>query len=74
MQTQVELLATEALKLTPAEREAFVQLLVASLDAEAGIEDALAAEVERRIADVERGKTQVIPMTDALMLVRAGLK
>lgn len=60
-QTQFELLALEALKLAPDEREAFVQLLAASLDQEAGSEDALAAEVERRIANV-------------LALVRAGLK
>ncbi|WP_162249872.1 addiction module protein [Massilia sp. Root351] len=74
MQTKLELLAAEALKLSQGEREAFVQLLVASLDTEAGNEDALAAEVERRIDEVESGKTKVIPMADALALVRAGLK
>ncbi len=74
MQSQFELLTTEALKLTSDEREAFVQLLLASLATEADIDEALAAEVERRNADVESGKTQVVPIGEALALVRAGLK
>jgi len=74
MQTQFELLATEALKLLPQEREAFVQLLIDSLEADVSIDDALASEVERRIADVESGATHVIPMAEALALVRTSLK
>jgi putative addiction module component (TIGR02574 family) len=74
MQSRFELLAAAALKLTSDEREAFVQLLAASLDQDGAAEDALAAEIEHRIADVESGATQVIPMDEALALVRAGLK
>ena len=74
MQTQFEILAAEALRLTSDEREAFLQLLTASLDDDAVDEDALATEIERRIADVERGTTHVINVDDALALVRAGLK
>ncbi|NVD99083.1 MULTISPECIES: addiction module protein [unclassified Massilia] len=74
MQTHFELLAAEALKLLPQEREAFVQLLTASLEADISNDDALASEVERRIADVESGATHVIPMAEALALVRASLK
>lgn len=74
MQTPFDLLATEALKLTSGEREAFVQLLVARLSAEDDVENALAAEVERRVADLESGVTRVVPMNEALALVRAGLK
>ena len=74
MQKQFDLLATEMLKLTVDEREALAQLLLASLDAEADNDDALAAEVERRIADVESGATKAIPMHEALSLVRACLK
>lgn len=74
MQTQFELLAGEALKLTSDEREAFLQLLTASLDEDAVAEDALATEIERRIADVESGATRVIAVDEALALVRAGLK
>lgn len=74
MQTQFELLAREALKLTLDEREAFLQLLTASLNEDAVAEDVLATEIERRIADVESGATRVIAVDEALALVRAGLK
>ncbi|TFW35819.1 addiction module protein [Massilia horti] len=74
MHTQFERLAMEVLQLTPDEREAFVQLLVASLEEDVTSDDALAAEVERRNADVECAVTQVIPMHEALASVRAGLK
>lgn len=45
MQTQFELLAAEVLRLTPDEREAFLQSLTASLDENAVTEDLLATEL-----------------------------
>jgi putative addiction module component (TIGR02574 family) len=74
MGNQLEALEAEALKLTSGERAAFAQLLLASLDEDAEIEEAWAAEVERRIADVENGAVQVIPISEALAQVRAALK
>ena len=74
METQLEILESEALKLTPGERAALAQRLLASLDEDAEIEDAWAAEIERRIAEVESGAVQVIPITEALARVRAALK
>jgi putative addiction module component (TIGR02574 family) len=74
METQLEILETEALKLTPGERAALAQRLLASLDEDAEIEDAWAAEIERRIAEVESGTVQVIPIAEALARVRAALK
>ena len=74
METQLEVLESEALKLTPGERAALAQRLLASLDEDAEIEEAWAAEVGRRIADVERGAVQVIPIAEALARVRAALK
>ena len=74
MGIQLEVLEAEALKLTLAERAAFAQLLLASLDEDAEIEEAWAAEVERRIADVESGRVQVLPVSAALAQVRAALK
>ena len=53
METQLEILESEALKLTPSERPALAQRLLASLDVDSEIEEAWAAEIERRIADVE---------------------
>jgi putative addiction module component (TIGR02574 family) len=70
-QTQLEILEAEALKLTPGERAALAQRLLASLDEDADIEEAWVAEVERRIADVESGSVQVIPIAEALTRVRA---
>jgi putative addiction module component (TIGR02574 family) len=74
METQLEILESEALKLTPGERAALAQRLLASLDEDAEIEEAWAAEIERRIADVESGAVQVIPIAEALAQVRAALK
>jgi putative addiction module component (TIGR02574 family) len=74
METQLEILEAEAIKITPGERAALAQRLPASLDENAKIEAAWAAEIERRIADVERGAVQVIPIAEALAKVRAALK
>lgn len=74
METQLEILESEALKLTLGERAALAQRLLASLDEDSEIEDAWAAEIERRIADVESGAVQVIPIAKALARVRAALK
>lgn len=74
MEIQLETLETEALKLPSGERAAFAQLLLASLDEDAELEEAWATEVERRIADIESGAVQVIPISEALAQVRAALK
>jgi putative addiction module component (TIGR02574 family) len=74
METQLERLETEALKLTPGERAALAQRLLESLDVDAEIEEAWAAEIERRIADVESGAVQVIPIDEALAQVRSSLR
>lgn len=75
MDTELEKLEAEALKLTPGERAALAQRLLASLEEEyTEIEDAWAQEVERRIAEVESGAVQVIPIEEALARVRAALK
>lgn len=74
MSTDLEILEAEALKLTAGERAAFAQRLLASLDEDTEVEDAWAIEVERRIADVENGRVSVIPIGEALIELRAGLK
>ena len=74
MQTPVELITTEAMKLTSDEREAIVQVLIASLEHDGEADEALAVEVERRIAEIENGNVKAIPMDEALAQVRASLK
>jgi len=67
---QLEMLEAEALKFTTV----CAQLLRASLDEDAEIEEAWDGEVERRIAEVENGTVRVIPIAEALAQVRAALK
>ena len=74
METQLEILESEALKLTPSERAALAQRLLASLEEDSEIEEAWAAEIERRIAEVESGAVQVVPIAEALAQIRAKLK
>jgi len=74
MDTELEKLEAEALKLKPGERAALAQRLLASLEEDADIEEAWAEEVERRIAEVEKGAVQLIPIDEALARVRAALK
>lgn len=70
MGNQLELLEAEALKLTTGERAALAQVLLASLDEDAEIEEAWATEIERRIADIKSGAVQVIPIADVIAQVR----
>lgn len=70
METQFEKLTKEALELTAGERAAFAQLLLASLEEDAEIEEAWATEAERRTAEVDNGTVKVVPMAEALVQVR----
>lgn len=74
METRLESLESEALKLTLGERAALAQRLLASLDENVELEELWAVEVERRIAEVESGAVQVIPISEALDQLRAKLK
>ncbi|MFN0316128.1 MAG: addiction module protein [Burkholderiales bacterium] len=74
MDTELEKLEAQALKLGPGERAALAQRLLSSLDEDSEIEEAWAKEVERRIAEVESGAVKLIPIEEALARVRAALK
>jgi putative addiction module component (TIGR02574 family) len=74
MEAEIDKLEAEALKLAPGERAALAQRLLASLEEDTEIEKAWADEIERRIAEVESGAVQVIPIEEALARVRASLK
>lgn len=74
MQTQFETLEAEALKLTVAERAKLAEHLIASLDEDSEIEEAWAAEIERRIAEIEAGTVQLISGAEAIARARAALK
>lgn len=74
MGSPLEILEAEALKLPAGERAVFAQVLLASLDDDDGLDAAWAEETERRIADIESGTAQVIPMAEALARVRTAIK
>jgi putative addiction module component (TIGR02574 family) len=74
MQTLLEILEAEVLKLSAGERARLAEHLIASLDEDTEIEEAWAVEVERRIAEIEGEKVQMIPAAEAIAQARASLK
>ena len=74
MDTTLEILEERAMTLTVNERAALAQRLLASLDEDQEIDDAWAAELDRRIAAVESGEMKTIPIAEALAQVRATLE
>ena len=74
MDTTLEILEARAMTLTVSERAALAQRLLASLDEDQELDDAWAAELDRRIAAVESGEMKTIPIAEALAQVRATLE
>ncbi len=74
MSSPLEELEAEALKLTAEERAHLADRLLASLSEDADIEEAWAIEVERRVADIESGRTHLVPAAEAIARARAALK
>ena len=66
MSSNVEVLEAEVLQLPVAERARLVERLIASLDADPEIEEAWAAEVERRQAQLEDGAIRWRPGPETL--------
>ena len=74
MSNQLEIVEAEALKLSAEERVRLADRLLASLGEDADVDDAWAREVERRIAEIESGRVQLVPAKDAIARARAALK
>lgn len=72
--SQLEVVEAEALKLSAEERARLADRLLASLSEDAEVEEAWAAEVERRIAEIESGQVQLVPASEAIARARAALK
>ena len=60
MASSIEIIEAEALRLSATERAQLIERLIASLDVDPGVEDAWAAEVERRNNEIETGKVSLI--------------
>lgn len=71
MASTLEVLEAEALQLSASERARLVELLIASLDIDPDVEEAWAAEVERRNAEIESGAVSLVPGPEALASLRA---
>jgi putative addiction module component (TIGR02574 family) len=61
MSVRGETLEAEALQLPPEDRAKLVDKLIASLDIDPEVEEAWAAEVERRNAEIESGGVSMLP-------------
>jgi len=74
MSDQLEIVEAQALKLSPEERARLADRLVASLFNDQEIEDSWAAEVERRVEEIESGRATLIPAADSIARARAAIK
>ena len=73
MSGQLEILEAEALKLVPEERARLADRLLASLAEDPEIEEAWAAEIERRIVEIEAGRAPMVPAAEAIARARDAL-
>ncbi len=74
MSNQLEIVEAQALKLTAEERAQLADRLITSLFEDYEIESAWAAEVERRIEEIESGRAKLIPAADSIARARAAIK
>lgn len=74
MSSQLEMIEMQALKLTAEERAQLADRLLASLFENHEVEEAWAVEVERRIVEIESGRSRLIPAADAIARARAAIK
>jgi putative addiction module component (TIGR02574 family) len=74
MPNQLEIVEAQALKLSAEERAELADRLIASLFEDQEIEDAWAAEVERRIEEIESGRAKLVPAAEAIARIRAAIK
>ena len=71
MSAKIETLEAEALKLSPGERARLIERLISSLDIDPAVEEAWAAEVERRNAEIESGAVSLLPGPETLARLKA---
>ena len=74
MSIQLEAVEAQALKLTAEERAQLADRLIASLFEDHEVEEAWAVEVERRVEEIESGRSRLIPAEEAIARARAALK
>ena len=65
MNTNLEVLEAEVLKLAPVDRSHLLERLIASLDIDPEVEEAWALEADRRDAELESGLIVAVPGQEA---------
>lgn len=73
MNTHLEVLEAEALKLAPADRSHLLGRLIASLDLDPEVEEAWVLEADRREAELESGAAVAVPGQEAIARLRTRL-
>jgi putative addiction module component (TIGR02574 family) len=73
MSASLASLEAEALTLSPEDRALLADHLLASLAAGRDVEDAWAVEVQRRVAEIEAGRMQLVPVEEAIARARQAL-
>jgi hypothetical protein len=73
MNTSLEVLEAEALKLAPADRSHLLERLIASLDVDPEVEEAWELEADRREASLESGAAVEVPGQEAMNRLRSRL-
>lgn len=73
MNSNLEVLEAEVLKLTPADRSHLLERLIASLDSDPEVEAAWEREADRREALLESGSVVEVPGPEAMSRLRSRL-
>lgn len=73
MNTDLESLEAEVLKLAPADRSRLLERLIASLEADPEVEAAWEIEADRREAQLKDGSARDVPGQEAIARLRARL-
>jgi len=73
MPITLEIVEAQAFQLSPEERAQLADRLIASLFDDQQIENEWAAEVERRIEEIEGGRALLIPAATAIARARAAI-
>lgn len=74
MATDLKTIEAQALNLSAEERAQLADRLLASLFEDHDIETAWIAEVERRIDDIENGRSKLVPLSESIARARAAIK
>jgi putative addiction module component (TIGR02574 family) len=74
MSATLKAVEAAALQLSSSDRERLVEKLIASLDTDPEIEEAWAAEVQRRRLEIERGEMAPIGGPEALATLKDSLR